>query len=76
MHGLTHSSMSQLPSVSIATTKRVTSTRAVRHHRAGHHGGVGKCSVPDVDEDQLHWVIIVGEGQPASTRVVVSWRKM
>jgi hypothetical protein len=76
MHGLTHSSMSQLPSVSIATTKRAPSTRAVRRHRAGHHGGIGKCSVPDVDEDQLHQVILVDEGQPASTSVVASWRKM
>jgi hypothetical protein len=72
-HELMHTSASQPPGVSIATAKRVSSTRAVLHRRVGHQGGVGKCSVSDVDEDQLQQVIFVDAGQPASMRAMARY---
>jgi hypothetical protein len=61
-HGLTHSSISQPSGVSITTAKRVPSTREARHRRVGRQGSVGKCSVPNGDEDQLQRVVLVDEG--------------
>jgi hypothetical protein len=71
---ITHPSMSPPSRFPIATSKRVPPSRAACHRRAGRKEDVGKCAVPNIDEDQLQQMVLVDEGQSAGVGAVACYQ--